>query len=58
MKSIRSLFTRFSLAGPQINSPAGALDDAVFVGSINDVSDFFLIKSGLLHQGGDIDPFS
>jgi len=50
---IRYLFALFSLAAAQIYSPAGALDDAVFVGSINDVSNFFLIKSSLLAQGGD-----
>ena len=39
---IRSLFKLIYLSAAQINSPVGAFDDAVFVGFVNDVSDFFI----------------
>jgi len=40
----------------QIDSPAGAFNDAFPECFIDHVSDFFLIKAGLLPQGGDIKP--
>jgi len=49
-------FSSFTLlfSRAQIDSPAGAFDDALSECFIDHVSDFFLIKAGLLSQGGDI----
>jgi hypothetical protein len=46
------------LSRAHIDTPSGSPDLFFFVRLINHVPDFFLIKAGLLLQGGDINALS
>jgi len=41
-----------------VNSFFHSGDFSLFICPVQDVADFFLIETGLFHQGGRINPFS